>query len=46
VWVRILFAFDPVRRAVLLAAGDKPSNWRRWYDTAVPLAEFERRNYE
>ncbi|GLI03040.1 hypothetical protein Pa4123_83180 [Phytohabitans aurantiacus] len=53
--VRILFAFDPVRRAVLLVAGDKSGNWRRWYDTAIPLAddrydvhlaELETRNYE
>lgn len=37
--IRILFAFDPVRRAVLLVAGDKAGNWQRWYDTNVPLAE-------
>lgn len=53
--VRILFVFDPVRRAVLLVAGDKSGNWRKWYDTAIPLAddrydahlaELETRNYE
>ena len=37
--IRILFAFDPVRRAVLLVAGDKSGNWRGWYDTAIPLAD-------
>lgn len=37
--IRILFAFDPVRRAVLLVAGDKSGNWRSWYNTNVPLAE-------
>lgn len=37
--MRILFAFDPVRRAVLLVAGDKAGNWRGWYDTNVPIAE-------
>lgn len=37
--VRILFAFDPIRRAVLLVAGDKSGNWRGWYDVAVPLAD-------
>ncbi|MFE2373615.1 type II toxin-antitoxin system RelE/ParE family toxin [Streptomyces sp. NPDC059398] len=37
--IRILFAFDPVRRAVLLTAGDKTGSWRGWYDTNVPLAE-------
>jgi hypothetical protein len=53
--VRILFAFDPVRRAVLLVAGDKSGNWHGWYDTAIPLAddryaahlaEMETRKYE
>ena len=53
--IRILFAFDPVRRAVLLLAGDKSGNWRRWYDTAIPiadsrydvhLAELETRTYQ
>lgn len=37
--IRVLFVFDPVRRAVLLVAGDKAGNWDRWYDTNVPLAE-------
>jgi hypothetical protein len=37
--IRILFAFDPVRRAVLLVAGDKSGSWRRWYDVNIPLAE-------
>jgi hypothetical protein len=37
--VRILFVFDPVRRAVLLVAGDKSGNWQRWYQTAIPLAD-------
>ncbi|MFF4230762.1 type II toxin-antitoxin system RelE/ParE family toxin [Streptomyces sp. NPDC001820] len=37
--IRILFAFDPVRRAVLLVAGDKNGNWQSWYDANVPLAE-------
>ncbi len=37
--IRILFAFDPVRRAVLLVAGDKAGDWRGWYDSNIPLAE-------
>lgn len=37
--IRILFAFDPLRRAVLLVAGDKAGQWNTWYDEAVPLAE-------
>lgn len=37
--IRILFAFDLVRRAVLLVAGDKAGNWHHWYNMNVPLAE-------
>ncbi len=37
--IRIIFAFDPVRRAVLLVAGDKSGNWTRWYDENIVIAE-------
>ncbi|WUG37125.1 type II toxin-antitoxin system RelE/ParE family toxin [Streptomyces sp. NBC_00459] len=37
--IRVLFAFDPVRHAVLLVAGDKAGNWSGWYDTNIPIAE-------
>lgn len=37
--VRIVFAFDPARRAILLVAGDKAGEWRGWYRRAIPLAE-------
>lgn len=37
--IRILFAFDPLRRAVLLIAGDKRNQWNRWYRRNIPLAE-------
>ncbi|MCO6006103.1 type II toxin-antitoxin system RelE/ParE family toxin [Actinoallomurus purpureus] len=37
--IRILFVFDPWRSAILLVAGDKSGNWRRWYRQAIPLAE-------
>ena len=37
--IRILFAFDPDRQAVLLVAGDKAGNWTKWYDDRIPLAE-------
>jgi len=37
--VRILFVFDPVRRAVLLLAGDKAGAWQGWYDRNIALAE-------
>lgn len=43
--VRILFAFDPIRQAVMLLAGDKSKGkrgrqkWSGWYKTAIPEAE-------
>lgn len=43
--IRILFAFDPRRRAVMLLAGDKSRGksgrlkWARWYKRAIPEAE-------
>ena len=37
--VRILFIFDPERRAVLLVAGDKAGNWKKWYDRNIPVAD-------
>ncbi|MGP4019160.1 type II toxin-antitoxin system RelE/ParE family toxin [Saccharopolyspora sp. 5N708] len=41
--VRILFAFDPRRHAILLVAGDKAEHWNAWYEKNIPLAE---RRYE
>ena len=37
--IRILFVFDPARRAVLLVSGDKAGNWQGWYKSSIPLAE-------
>lgn len=37
--IRILFAFDPWRSAILLVAGDKSGQWTRWYREAIPEAE-------
>lgn len=37
--LRILFAFDPHRQAILLVAGDKAGSWSRWYRTHIPLAD-------
>lgn len=37
--IRILFAFDPHRRAVLLVAGDKSGKWNQWYDDNIPIAD-------
>lgn len=37
--IRILFVFDPQRRAVLLTAGDKRGDWKGWYVKAIKQAE-------
>ncbi len=37
--VRVLFAFDRVRRAILLVGGDKSDDWSGWYDTNIPIAD-------
>lgn len=37
--VRVLYAFDPVRNALLLLGGDKTGN-DRWYLENVPKAEM------
>lgn len=43
--VRIIFAFDFARQAVMLLAGDKAKGrtkrvkWSRWYKVAIPKAE-------
>jgi hypothetical protein len=37
--IRVLFAFDPARTALLLLGGDKAGNWKRWYRENIPLAE-------
>lgn len=37
--VRILFAFDPKRKAVMLIGGDKQGKWDKWYKTAIREAE-------
>ncbi len=34
--IRILFAFDPRRMAILLFGGDKTGEWNRWYDRGGP----------
>ncbi|MFJ5921647.1 type II toxin-antitoxin system RelE/ParE family toxin [Kitasatospora sp. NPDC092948] len=37
--IRILFAFDPEREAILLVAGDKSGQWNLWYDKNIPIAD-------
>lgn len=36
--MRVLYAFDPRRMAILLIGGDKTGN-DRWYETFVPVAD-------
>ncbi|MEN8235770.1 MAG: type II toxin-antitoxin system RelE/ParE family toxin, partial [Actinomycetota bacterium] len=33
--LRVLFAFDPRRHAILLLGGNKTGNWAEWYGWAV-----------
>jgi hypothetical protein len=37
--IRVLFAFDPSREAVLLIGGDKTGRWQRWYEENIPIAD-------
>ena len=37
--IRILFAFDPRRTAILLIGGAKTGRWRRWYAEMIPIAD-------
>jgi hypothetical protein len=37
--LRVLFAFDPQRRAIVLTGGDKRNNWDRWYHQHIKIAD-------
>jgi hypothetical protein len=37
--MRVLFAFDPRRTAILLLGGDKSRRWSSWYVEAIPVAD-------
>jgi hypothetical protein len=37
--IRVLFAFDPRRTAILLIGGDKSGEWKAWYERMVPIAD-------
>jgi hypothetical protein len=43
--LRILFAFDFNRRAVLLVGGNKNKNWSRWYENNIPIADKRFENH-
>lgn len=37
--LRLLFAFDPRRTAIVLLGGDKAGDWAGWYKRNVPIAD-------
>jgi hypothetical protein len=37
--MRALFAFDPVRQAIVLVGGDKRNDWTAWYERNIPLGD-------
>lgn len=37
--LRVLFAFDPRRTAILLLGGDKTGQWEEWYAVNIPWAD-------
>ncbi|WP_447529378.1 type II toxin-antitoxin system RelE/ParE family toxin [Vreelandella sp. TE19] len=39
--IRAFFAFDPRRTGIILCAGDKGGNDKRFYDEMIPVADKE-----
>ena len=37
--LRVIFAFDPLRSAVLLLGGNKRGRWSVWYKQSIPKAD-------
>jgi hypothetical protein len=37
--MRVLFAFDPRRTAILLLGGNKAGKWQSWYREMIPVAD-------
>jgi hypothetical protein len=37
--IRVLFAFDLERQAILLVGGDKSEDWTGWYKANIPIAD-------
>ena len=37
--IRVLFAFDRERKAILLVGGDKSESWTAWYEVNIPIAD-------
>lgn len=38
-FLRVLFAFDPRRTAILLMGGSKENRWQQWYEEFIPIAD-------
>lgn len=38
-YLRVLFAFDPRRTAILLIGGNKERRWQEWYREFIPIAD-------
>lgn len=43
--LRAFFAFDPHRKAIMLCAGNKVGNEKRFYKQMIPIADREFTNY-
>lgn len=43
--IRAFFAFDPKRHGIVLCAGNKAGNEKRFYQTMIPLADEEFRKH-
>lgn len=39
--IRAFFAFDPLRQAIVLCAGNKGGNEKRFYKQMLPIADTE-----
>jgi hypothetical protein len=39
--IRAFFAFDPKRQGILLCAGNKTGDEKRFYDVMIPIADRE-----
>ncbi|OTA20823.1 diaminopimelate decarboxylase [Xenorhabdus beddingii] len=39
--IRAFFAFDPKRKGILLCAGNKTGNEKRFYEVMIPIADHE-----
>ncbi|WP_176210330.1 type II toxin-antitoxin system RelE/ParE family toxin, partial [Salmonella enterica] len=43
--IRAFFAFDPTRTGIVLCAGNKVGNEKRFYDEMLPVADREFTNW-